>query len=98
MEELLMSVHAFLDRLGVDEVRQRGAQDDKPLRMVKTLLHELCKGLVGSRALPCMQRMAPEAGSCRSAALLPSVPEQPAHCSECTDLGADSNVKVDRRL
>ena len=46
MEELLMEVHAFLDCLGVDEVRQRGSQDDKPLRMVKTLLHELCKALV----------------------------------------------------
>ncbi|KAK9795603.1 hypothetical protein WJX73_007429 [Symbiochloris irregularis] len=45
MEELLMGVHGFLDSLGVDEVRQRGAQDDKPLRMVKTLVHELCKAL-----------------------------------------------------
>ena len=29
--------------LGVDEIRRRGAEDDKPLRMVKTILHELCK-------------------------------------------------------
>ena len=41
-----MCVHRFLDELGVDEVRQRGAADDKPLRMVKTLVHELCKCLV----------------------------------------------------
>ena len=52
MEELLVAVHSFLDRLGVDEVRQRGAQDDKPLRMVKTLVHELCKALVGAAAGP----------------------------------------------
>lgn len=41
-----MCIHRFLDELGVDEVRQRGAVDDKPLRMVKTLVHELCKCLV----------------------------------------------------
>ena len=41
-----MCVHRFLDELGVDEVRQRGAADDKPLRMVKTLVHEMCKCLV----------------------------------------------------
>ena len=43
-----MCVHRFLDELGVDEVRQRGAADDKPLRMVKTLVHEMCKCLVGA--------------------------------------------------
>ena len=46
VQEVVMCVHRFLDELGVDEVRQRGAADDKPLRMVKTLVHELCKCLV----------------------------------------------------
>lgn len=27
----------------MDEIRRRGQEDDKPLRMVKTVLHELCK-------------------------------------------------------
>ena len=40
---LLMSIHDYFMGLGVDEIRRRGADDDKPLRMVKTILHELCK-------------------------------------------------------
>ena len=40
---LLMSIHAFFLNLGVDEIRKRSSADDKPLRMVKTILHELCK-------------------------------------------------------
>ena len=48
VQEVVMCIHRFLDELGVDEVRQRGAADDKPLRMVKTLVHELCKCLVRS--------------------------------------------------
>ena len=40
---LLLAIHGFFEGLGVDEIRRRGAADDKPLRMVKTLLHELCK-------------------------------------------------------
>ena len=43
---LLGDVHAFFHSLGVDEIRRRGQCDDKPLRMVKTILHEVCK-LVG---------------------------------------------------
>ncbi len=38
-----MSIHDYFMGLGVDEIRRRGAEDDKPLRMVKTILHELCK-------------------------------------------------------
>ncbi len=41
--EVLLAVHEFFQQLGIDEIRQRGNTDDKPLRMVKTLLHELCK-------------------------------------------------------
>ncbi len=42
----MLSIHDFFIGLGVDEIRRRGALDDKPLRMVKTLLHELCKAKV----------------------------------------------------
>lgn len=40
---LLLSLHDFFLNLGVDEIRKRSSADDKPLRMVKTILHELCK-------------------------------------------------------
>ena len=40
---LLFNIHDFFLFLGVDEIRKRGAAEDKPLRMVKTILHELCK-------------------------------------------------------
>lgn len=43
---LLADVHDFFHSLGVDEIRRRGQADDKPLRMVKTILHEVTK-LVG---------------------------------------------------
>ena len=43
MAALLLAVHDFFQQLGIDEIRQRGNTDDKPLRMVKTLLHEICK-------------------------------------------------------
>lgn len=40
---LLRDIHYFFEGLGVEEIRRRGGQEDKPLRMVKTILHELCK-------------------------------------------------------
>ncbi|KAL4854812.1 hypothetical protein ACK3TF_004509 [Chlorella vulgaris] len=40
---LLFNIHDFFLYLGVDEIRKRSSSDDKPLRMVKTILHELCK-------------------------------------------------------
>jgi hypothetical protein len=40
---LLLNIHDFFLGLGVDEIRKRSSNDDKPLRMVKTILHELCK-------------------------------------------------------
>lgn len=43
MSALLLNIHDFFMFLGVDEIRRRSSQDDKPLRMVKTVLHELCK-------------------------------------------------------
>lgn len=42
---LLFNIHDFFLFLGVDEIRKRSSSDDKPLRMVKTILHELCKML-----------------------------------------------------
>ena len=45
----MAAIHEFFTGLGVDEIRRRGSADDKPLRMVKTLLHELCKHEVGRR-------------------------------------------------
>ncbi len=52
MDELLLAIHSFFMDLGVDEIRRRGAEDDKPLRMVKTVLHELCKLKVCRLAAP----------------------------------------------
>ncbi|GAX77872.1 hypothetical protein CEUSTIGMA_g5314.t1 [Chlamydomonas eustigma] len=40
---LLLYIHDFFDELGPEELRKRGAREDKPVRMVKTILHELCK-------------------------------------------------------
>lgn len=40
---LLLAIHGFFEALGVDEIRRRSQADDKPLHMVKTILHELCK-------------------------------------------------------
>lgn len=51
---LLFNIHDFFLFLGVDEIRKRSSSDDKPLRMVKTILHELCKMLVrASRGSDC---------------------------------------------
>ncbi len=44
--QLLMVIHHYFMSLGVDEIRRRGARDDKSLRMVKSILHELTKVLV----------------------------------------------------
>lgn len=43
MAQLLCSIHEYFTDLGLEEIRRRGSTDDKPLRMMKTLLHELCK-------------------------------------------------------
>ena len=40
---ILQSVHIYLQELGMEEIRRRAGADDKPLRMVKTVLHELVK-------------------------------------------------------
>lgn len=41
-----MALHQFFESLGSNEIKRRGVGEDKPLRMAKTLLHELCKRVV----------------------------------------------------
>lgn len=53
LHSLLLSIHGFFEALGVDEIRRRCQADDKPLRMVKTILHELCK-LKGTEIYRCV--------------------------------------------
>jgi cytoskeleton-associated protein 5 len=43
---LMVCLHDYFMFLGVEEIRKRSAAEDKPLRMVKTILHQICK-LVG---------------------------------------------------
>ncbi|KAH9313886.1 hypothetical protein KI387_022513, partial [Taxus chinensis] len=43
LDRLLESIHQYLQELGMEEIRRRAGADDKPLRMVKTVLHELVK-------------------------------------------------------
>lgn len=40
---LLFNLHDFFMFLGVEEIRRRSYADDKPLKMVKTIIHEICK-------------------------------------------------------
>ncbi|GIL58886.1 hypothetical protein Vafri_13702 [Volvox africanus] len=41
--DVLVHIHQYMQDLGTEEVRRRSSIEDKPLRMVKTMLHELCK-------------------------------------------------------
>ena len=43
LEGVMASIHSFLCSLDTGSVRNRLLEDEKPLRMVKTILHELCK-------------------------------------------------------
>ncbi|KAH9626992.1 hypothetical protein KSS87_017843 [Heliosperma pusillum] len=43
LDRILQSIPVYLQELGMDEIRRRAGADDKPLRMVKTVLHELVK-------------------------------------------------------
>ncbi|KAF9590608.1 hypothetical protein IFM89_035926 [Coptis chinensis] len=43
LDHILQSIHVYMQELGMEEIRKRAGADDKPLRMVKTVLHELCK-------------------------------------------------------
>ena len=55
--QLLMVIHHYFMSLGVDEIRRRGAQDEKSLRMVKSILHEITKLLVSKGASPVLTRL-----------------------------------------
>ncbi|KAJ9168430.1 hypothetical protein P3X46_019955 [Hevea brasiliensis] len=43
LDRILQGIHIYLQDLGMEEIRRRAGADDKPLRMVKTVLHELVK-------------------------------------------------------
>ncbi|XP_072993641.1 protein MOR1-like isoform X1 [Typha latifolia] len=43
LDRILQRIHVYLQELGMEEIRRRAGADDKPLRMVKTVLHELVK-------------------------------------------------------
>ncbi|KMZ71606.1 Protein MOR1, partial [Zostera marina] len=43
LDRILQSIHVYLQDLGMEEIKRRAGADDKPLRMVKTVLHELVK-------------------------------------------------------
>ncbi|KAF5193151.1 Mor1 [Thalictrum thalictroides] len=43
LDRILQGIHVYLQELGMEEIRKRAGADDKPLRMVKTVLHELVK-------------------------------------------------------
>ena len=40
---MLLTIHGYFMTLSVDEIKRRGQDDDRPLRMVKTVLYELTK-------------------------------------------------------
>ncbi|GMH42322.1 hypothetical protein BSKO_10241 [Bryopsis sp. KO-2023] len=43
IRELMGDIHLYFTALGADEIRKRGEEEDKPLKMVKTILHEICR-------------------------------------------------------
>jgi hypothetical protein len=43
LPQLLLDLHRYFSTLGAAEVRRLSNNNDKPLRMVKTMLHTLCK-------------------------------------------------------
>ncbi|KAL4204161.1 hypothetical protein AMTRI_Chr01g130770 [Amborella trichopoda] len=43
LDRILQIIHQYLQELGMEEIRKRAGADDKPLRMVKTVRHELVK-------------------------------------------------------
>lgn len=48
MHQLLMVIHHYFMSLGVDEIRRMGTQDEKSLKIVKNILHVICKLKVGA--------------------------------------------------
>ncbi|XP_042752685.1 protein MOR1 [Lactuca sativa] len=43
IDRILQSIHVYLEELGVEEIRRRAGTEERPFRMVKTLLYELVK-------------------------------------------------------
>ncbi|KAF8391377.1 hypothetical protein HHK36_023681 [Tetracentron sinense] len=43
LDHILQSIHVYLQELGMEEIRRRAGANDKPLGMVKTVIHELVK-------------------------------------------------------
>ena len=41
--EMLLVIHHYLMSLGLDEICRRGARDEENLKLVKSILHELCR-------------------------------------------------------
>ena len=37
-----MAIHRYFSSMTSQEIKARGLQEDKPLRMAKTLLHKIC--------------------------------------------------------
>jgi len=42
LNRILLAIHGYFSRMTSQEIKARGLQEDKPLRMAKTLLHKIC--------------------------------------------------------
>ena len=72
MTSILRVLHNYFADMGFDEIRRRGAQNDKALRMAKTLLHELCKHAVRRPACAHAPCLTPPCGLCATHCPAPS--------------------------
>ena len=50
--QVLLTIHGYFMTLSVDEIKRRSQEDDRPLRMVKTVLYELTKARLAVRWSP----------------------------------------------
>ena len=51
LNRILLAIHRYFSSMTSQEIKARGLQEDKPLRMAKTLLHKICGLAVCLRAL-----------------------------------------------
>lgn len=42
LNRILLAIHGYFSSMTSQEIKARGLQEDKPLRMAKTLLHKIC--------------------------------------------------------
>ncbi len=42
LNRILLAIHRYFSSMTSQEIKARGLQEDKPLRMAKTLLHKIC--------------------------------------------------------